>query len=109
MKPCAVLLMDLDGFKRVNDSLGHEAGDQLLQQVSQRMRSVLRKADTIARYGGDEFAVVPWGATDVPRAVLIAEKIVQAVATRLTIADEAVNAHTSIGIPVFPQHADDAD
>ena len=109
MKPCAVLLMDLDGFKSVNDSLGHEAGDRLLQQVSQRMRGVLRRADTIARYGGDEFAVVPWGATDVPRAVLIAEKILQAVDQPFTIDDQPVAVSVSIGIAIFPQHADDAD
>jgi diguanylate cyclase (GGDEF)-like protein/PAS domain S-box-containing protein len=109
MKPCAVLLMDLDGFKSVNDSLGHEVGDRLLQEVSQRMRGVLRKADTIARYGGDEFAVVPWGPTDVPRAVLIAEKIVQAVGKPFTIDDQPITVNMSIGIAVFPQHADDAD
>jgi diguanylate cyclase (GGDEF)-like protein/PAS domain S-box-containing protein len=109
MKPCAILLMDLDGFKSVNDSLGHEAGDRLLHQVSQRMRSVLRKADTIARYGGDEFAIVPWGATDVPRAVLIAEKVLQAVDKPFTIDDQPITVNMSIGIAVFPQHADDAE
>jgi diguanylate cyclase (GGDEF)-like protein/PAS domain S-box-containing protein len=109
MKPCAVLLMDLDGFKSVNDTLGHQAGDRLLQQVSQRMRGVVRKADTIARYGGDEFAIVPWGATDVPRAVLIAEKILQAVDKPFTIDDQPLAVNMSIGIAVSPQHADDAD
>ena len=109
MKPCAVLLVDLDGFKSVNDSLGHEAGDRLLQEVSQRMRGVLRKADTVARYGGDEFAIVPWGATDVPRAVLIAEKILEAVDKPFTIDDQPITVQMSIGIAVFPQHADDAD
>src|SRR5438067_1178305 len=109
MKPCAVLLLDLDGFKAVNDSLGHEAGDRLLQQIGQRVRSVLRKADTVARYGGDEFAVVPWGATDVPRAVVIAEKILQAVDTPFAIDDQPVNVNVNIGIAVFPQHAEDAD
>jgi diguanylate cyclase (GGDEF)-like protein/PAS domain S-box-containing protein len=109
MKPSAVLLMDLDGFKGVNDSLGHQAGDYLLQQVAQRMRGVLRKADTVSRYGGDEFAVVPWGATDVPRAVLIAEKVLQAVETPFVIDDQPVNINMSVGIAVFPQHAEDAE
>jgi diguanylate cyclase (GGDEF)-like protein/PAS domain S-box-containing protein len=109
LKPCALLLMDLDGFKEVNDNLGHEAGDQVLQQVSARMRAVLRKADTIARYGGDEFAVVPWGATDVARAVLVAEKILQAVGQPFMFDSAPVNVSVSVGIAVFPQHAEDAD
>jgi diguanylate cyclase (GGDEF)-like protein/PAS domain S-box-containing protein len=108
MKPCAVLLMDLDGFKSVNDSLGHQAGDRLLLQVAERMRRVLRKADTVARYGGDEFAVVPWGATDVSRAVLIAEKILNAMDQPFTIDDQSISVSLSIGIAAFPQHADDA-
>ena len=109
IKPSALLLLDLDGFKSVNDSLGHEAGDRLLQQVSQRLRGVLRKADTVGRYGGDEFAVVPWGATDVTRAVLIAEKILQVMNKPFTIDDQPVDVSLSIGIAVFPQHAEDAD
>ncbi len=109
MKPCAVLLMDMDGFKGVNDSLGHQAGDQLLQQVGGRMRDVLRKADMVARYGGDEFAVVPWGATDVPRAVLIAEKILQAIQQPYTIEGSPVNVSISVGIAVYPQHAEDGE
>ncbi|TMC63284.1 MAG: EAL domain-containing protein [Chloroflexota bacterium] len=108
MKPCAVLLMDLDGFKSVNDSLGHSAGDRLLQQLGERMRRVLRKADTIARYGGDEFAVVPWGATDVTRAVLIAEKILNAMDQPFIIDEQSISVNLSIGIAAFPQHADDA-
>jgi diguanylate cyclase (GGDEF)-like protein len=108
MKPCAVLLMDLDGFKSVNDSLGHQAGDRLLLQVAERMRRVLRKADTIARYGGDEFAVVPWGATDVSRAVLIAEKILNAMDQPFVIDDQSISVNLSIGIAAFPQHAEDA-
>ena len=109
MKPCTVLLLDLDGFKSVNDSLGHQAGDRLLQQMGQRLRGVLRKADTVARYGGDEFAVVPWGATDVARAVLIAEKILQAIDKPFAIDDQPVTINASIGIAVFPEHAEDAD
>jgi diguanylate cyclase (GGDEF)-like protein/PAS domain S-box-containing protein len=109
MKPCAMLLLDLDGFKSVNDALGHPAGDRVLQQIGQRIRSVLRKADTVARYGGDEFAVLPWGATDVPRAILIAEKILQAVDKPFTIDDQPVDITVSIGIAVFPEHAEDGE
>ena len=109
LKPCAVLLMDMDGFKEVNDSLGHQAGDQLLQQVAGRMRGVLRKADMVARYGGDEFAVVPWGATDVPRAVLVAEKILQAIQEPFVIGGAPVNVSLSVGIAVYPQHAEDGE
>src|SRR5438067_12556449 len=101
--------MDLCGFNSLNDRLGHEAGGRLLQQVSQPMRGVPRKARTHARYRGDEFAVVPWGATDVPRAVLIAEKILQAVGKPFTMDDQPITVNLSIGIAVFAQHADDAD
>ncbi len=72
------------------------------------MRRVLRKADTVARYGGDEFAVVPWGATDVSRAVLIAEKILNAMDQPVIIDDQSISVSLSIGIAAFPQHADDA-
>jgi diguanylate cyclase (GGDEF)-like protein/PAS domain S-box-containing protein len=109
MKPCAVLLMDLNGFKSVNDSLGHQAGDDVLQQVGERMRSVLRKADTVSRYGGDEFAVVPWGASDVPRAVLIAEKLLRAIDRPFLIDDQPIKISISVGIAVYPQHADSAE
>src|SRR5207244_11949301 len=105
MKPGGVLLLDLDAFKTVNDSLGHEAGDRLLQQIGQRVRGVLRKADTVARYGGDEFAVVPWGATDVPRAVVIAEKILQAVDTPFAIDYQPANSTVSISTAGVPPDA----
>src|SRR5437868_3578041 len=62
LDPLAVLLLDLDGFKQVNDSLGHDAGDQLLQRVAQRFAQVIRPSDTLARLGGDEFALVLEGA-----------------------------------------------
>ena len=73
-KGVAVLLIDLDGFKEINDALGHHAGDQVLQEVAARLRNSLRASDTVARLGGDEFAVV-LPATDVNRAELAARKM----------------------------------
>ena len=74
----AVLFLDLDGFKKVNDSLGHEVGDQLLVEVSRRLTSCLRPEDTAARLGGDEFAVLLEGVPDLKVATRTAERIVEA-------------------------------
>ena len=71
----AVLLLDLDGFKEVNDSLGHDAGDQLLIAVSQRLRGCLRPADSIARLGGDEFTILLEEITSLHEATRVAERI----------------------------------
>jgi diguanylate cyclase (GGDEF)-like protein len=108
LKPSSVLLFDLDGFKQVNDQFGHQVGDRLLEQVAARIRGVLRKADMIARVGGDEFAVVPWGAVDSSRATLVAEKILQSLETPIVIDGHSIEARASIGIAAYPQHGDDA-
>lgn len=108
-KPRALLLMDMDRFKQVNDTLGHLCGDRLLQEVALRLRQALRRADTVARWGGDEFAIVPSGTTDVPRAVLIAEKILAALEAPFTVAGQQVEVGASIGIAIYPQHGDDAN
>jgi diguanylate cyclase (GGDEF)-like protein len=109
LKPCALLLMDLDGFKQVNDQYGHLVGDRLLAQVATRLRLVLRKADMVARVGGDEFAVVPWGATDSSRATLVAEKILQSLEPAIVIDGQSIEVRASIGIATYPQHGEDAD
>ena len=108
LRPCAVLVMDMDNFKEVNDRLGHHVGDQLLREVAARLRGTLRKADMVSRLGGDEFAVVPFGATDAPRAALIAEKILQALDAPVVIDDTPITPAVSIGVASFPQHAEDA-
>src|SRR5207245_9995800 len=79
MQPNALLVLDLNGFKQINDTLGHQHGDRVLQEVARRLRRVLRKADSVGRLGGDEFVVLPAGATDAPRAILIAGKVLEAV------------------------------
>jgi diguanylate cyclase (GGDEF)-like protein/PAS domain S-box-containing protein len=103
-EPRAVLMMDLDGFKQVNDTLGHDCGDTLLRQVSERLLTILREGDTVARLGGDEFAILPAGITDLSAAVAVALKIQQAFESSFTIDDETVHVSPSIGIALFPEH-----
>ena len=109
LKPSSVLMMDLDDFKQVNDQFGHHVGDRVLEQVAARLRGVLRKADMVARVGGDEFAVVPWGAVDSSRATMVAEKILRSLETPIVIDGQSIEARASIGIASYPQHGDDAD
>ena len=73
----AALFLDLDGFKQVNDTLGHEAGDQLLKSVAARLLTTLREGDTIARLGGDEFVVLVEGATPTGSPELVAERLLE--------------------------------
>jgi diguanylate cyclase (GGDEF)-like protein/PAS domain S-box-containing protein len=100
----AILLMDLDGFKQVNDTLGHDQGDALLKQLGERLVTALRETDTIARLGGDEFAILPGDATDLAAADSIAWKIRRVIATGFELGDETVHVTASIGIAIFPEH-----
>lgn len=98
----ALMLVDLDDFKGVNDTLGHDAGDMLLVTVAQRIRSILRKSDTVARLGGDEFAIVISHLSGVDDAVRIAEKILVCVREPIDIGHRRVNADCSVGVAMFP-------
>ena len=100
----AVLMMDLDGFKQVNDTLGHDRGDTLLRQVGERLVATLRESDTIARLGGDEFAILPADSTDLPAAVALALKIQQACEAPFAISGETVHVSPSVGIALSPEH-----
>lgn len=93
----AVLLVDLDGFKQVNDSLGHDAGDRLLREVGQRFRHVVRASDTVARFGGDEFALLLEYVTE-HDVVALAQRLLDGVARPVVIADREVSLGASIGI-----------
>ena len=103
-EPRAVLVMDLDGFKLVNDTFGHAQGDALLKEVGERLVVALREGDTIARLGGDEFAILPGETTDVSAAAEVAWKIQQTCAAGFDFDGEMVYVSASVGIAMFPEH-----
>jgi diguanylate cyclase (GGDEF)-like protein len=107
--PVAVMLLDLDRFKEVNDTLGHHIGDLLLQQVATRLQETLREGDTIARLGGDEYAVLLPEVTGPIAATAVAEKLVKALVAPFTIKAWTFDIDASIGIAVSPDHGETVD
>ncbi|MEA2646510.1 MAG: hypothetical protein QOE92_1593 [Chloroflexota bacterium] len=103
-----VLMLDLDRFKVINDTLGHDAGDHLLSSFAVRVRQAVRSSDTIARLGGDEFAILPSGTETVPDLVRTAEKVLRAARSPFSVAGHRVRVQPSIGIAMFPDHGSDA-
>ncbi|MBC7502004.1 MAG: EAL domain-containing protein [Herminiimonas sp.] len=101
-KVMTLLVIDLDNFKRINDSFGHPVGDQLLQIVARRLQKCVRKNDTVARLGGDEFVVCVSGLTDGDKAAGLAKKIFVALASPFSIGTQDLHAEASIGISVYP-------
>ncbi|HQT25955.1 MAG TPA: sensor domain-containing diguanylate cyclase, partial [Burkholderiales bacterium] len=104
----AVLFIDLDGFKLVNDNLGHDMGDLLLQSVALRLADIVRSSDTVARVGGDEFTLVLSQVGEKRDASLVAEKIIVALSEPFCLQGEQCHIGGSIGIAVFPDDADDS-
>ena len=105
----ALLLIDLDRFKEINDSLGHSYGDKLLRQVGPRLRSVLRDADTVGRLGGDEFAVVLPSVDGVGEAEAVAERLRQALHQPFDVDGVILDVEASIGIVLSPWHGTDGE
>ena len=105
----AVLCLDLDGFKRVNDTLGHSFGDRLLQQVAGRMRGCLREGDCISRLGGDEFAVLQGSLKESSDAIGLADRLFEAARAPFDLAGQQVVIGVSIGIAMAPTDAVDPD
>ncbi len=105
----ALLFIDLDRFKHVNDSLGHQAGDELLCQVAERITRCIRQGDTVARLGGDEFTVIAEGLEDPDKAAVIAENLIQAVTEPVTLRGQQVYVSASIGIALYPTDANNVD
>ncbi len=105
----ALLYLDLDGFKLINDTLGHEIGDQLLKIVAQRLKGCLRGSDTVSRLGGDEFTVILPGIRQVDGAAIVAEKILASLSTPFELEKNPVTVTVSIGISVYPLNSETAD
>lgn len=104
----AVMIIDLDRFKDVNDALGHHAGDVMLREIATRLRAGLRESDTVARLGGDEFAVLLPQAPDAEGLGRLATIVSEAIAVPIPVQDLLLDIESSIGIAVYPDHGDDA-
>ncbi|MGQ0545429.1 MAG: diguanylate cyclase domain-containing protein [Betaproteobacteria bacterium] len=105
----AVMLVDLDEFKQVNDSLGHRAGDAVLREVARRLALCVRRADTLARHGGDEFVLVMSDVQAEADCKLVAEKVLRSLAAEFRVEGRALALGASIGISLFPTDAGDGD
>ena len=103
----AVLLIDLDRFKQVNDLLGHRVGDALLLEVAKRINACLRKSDTLSRMGGDEFTVLLYPVEGVEGAEHVLRRIAEALRAPLTILDHQITVSASIGLSIYPDHGED--
>jgi diguanylate cyclase (GGDEF)-like protein/PAS domain S-box-containing protein len=106
-KRIALLFVDLDGFKAVNDTLGHLVGDELLQQVADRLVTTVRESDTVTRYGGDEFTIILEGIEELVDVVSISERILHELQKPFTIGTQKRLISASIGISVFPEDGRD--
>lgn len=105
----ALLYVDLDGFKSVNDTLGHSAGDTLLQTVAARLQATIRESDTVARFGGDEFTAILEDVHGKQDALEIAEKMLTALDSPVVAGGALIGLSASIGISLYPDHGKDAD
>ncbi|PWB46552.1 MAG: hypothetical protein C3F18_12605 [Nitrosomonadales bacterium] len=105
----ALLFVDLDGFKAVNDAYGHQFGDQLLNEVARRMEQCVRESDTVARMGGDEFAVILGDINDADDARVVAQKIINSLSTSLTLDGRECHVGASIGISLYPQDGESSE
>lgn len=105
----AVMFLDLDGFKQVNDSLGHDVGDTLLRMVADRLVDVVREEDTVARLGGDEFVIALWESSHDEGLATLVSKVVVAISQPYVIQGHSVNITTSVGVGIYPRHGENAE
>lgn len=104
----AVLYMDLDGFKPINDTYGHHVGDRVLAEIAVRLRALLRADDVIARVGGDEFIAVLADIIDIDTARRVAQKLIEGLTAPIVVGGEPLRVSAAIGLAIFPDHAIDA-
>jgi diguanylate cyclase (GGDEF)-like protein/PAS domain S-box-containing protein len=105
----ALLFLDLDGFKIINDSLGHSVGDLLLKQIADRLKRFSREQDTVARLGGDEFLIVLSDVKDIPDAAVAAERLMDAMTGGFVVQGHPLSVSCSLGISIFPEHGVDGE
>ena len=101
--------LDLDGFKQINNTLGHGAGDALLKMVAGRLVATVREEDTVARLGGDEFLIAMWYVSAIDDATTLTLKVIEAVSQPYDIEGHTVSITTSAGIGIYPVHGEDMD
>ena len=104
-----VMYLDLDGFKQINDTLGHDAGDMLLKIVADRLVAALRQEDTVARLGGDEFVLVLWELSGDDGVAKLASKVLLALSQPYTIKGQSVYITASMGVSIYPTHGEDIE
>jgi len=107
-EPCklAVLFVDLDGFKPINDMLGHAVGDEVLKEAARRLRTATRDSDTVARIGGDEFVLLAEDVSDVADCASLANRVIQVLAQPLEVQGHQVTLSGSVGVALYPEHGD---
>ena len=105
----ALLYLDLDNFKNINDSYGHDVGDQLLKEVANRLRTLLREADFASRLGGDEFCLIINDVTDNLSAANVAQRCLEVLSQPIALAEREISPHASIGIAIYPHDGKDAN
>jgi diguanylate cyclase (GGDEF)-like protein/PAS domain S-box-containing protein len=108
-RSAALLYLDLDRFKIINDSLGHSFGDLLLQQVANRLQNEIRQEDTVARVGGDEFLIVLTNVESLAEVDAIAKRVVNSVMGEFSIQGRSINITCSLGVSIFPEHGEDGE
>ena len=109
MNAMALLYIDLDGFKQINDTFGHDGGDLVLKLAASRLVATVRHEDTVARLGGDEFVIVLWHINSADGAALAAEKMIQTLSQPYSIHEQTVSITASIGVSIYSMHGRDAE